>query len=78
MVDVGEMLTGAPLVTAPTPWSTLPVPPVNTAVSVVELPVTIVAAAGVKPVIAGAGTTFTVAVKVVIAGVVAEFITVSV
>jgi hypothetical protein len=56
----------------------LPVPPVNTAVSVVEVPVTIVAAPGVKLVIAGAGTTVTVVVEVVVAGVDAEFVTVSV
>jgi hypothetical protein len=51
---------------------------VKTAVSVVELPVTIVASPGTKLVIAGAGTTVTVVVKVVVAGVVAAFVTVSV
>lgn len=71
-------MTGVPLVTAPTPWSTLPVPPVKTAVRVVELPVTIVASPDVKLVIAGAGTTVTVVVSVMVAGVVAVFVTVSV
>ena len=78
MVDVGEILTGVPLVTAIAPGLIVPVPPANTAVNVVEFPVTIVAAPGVKLVIAGAGTTVTVAVKVVVAGVVAAFVTVSV
>jgi len=50
-------LTGTPLVTVPTPWSTVPVPPLKTAVSVVEVPAVIVPAAGVKLVIAGAATT---------------------
>lgn len=50
----------------------------NTAVSVVGLPVTIVPAAGVKLVITGAATTVTVVVKVVDAGVLAELVTVSV
>jgi hypothetical protein len=39
---------------------TLPVPPVKTDVSVVEVPAVMVAAAGVKLVIAGAGITVTV------------------
>jgi len=78
VVDVGETFTGVPLVTAIAPGVIEPVPPVNTAVSVVELPVTIVANAGVKLVIAGAGTTVTIAVNVVVAGVVAAFVTVSV
>jgi hypothetical protein len=76
VVDVGETLTGVPLVTAPTPWSTLPVPPLNIAVRVVELPVTIVATPDVKLVIAGAGTTVTRAVLVT--AVPAAFVTVSV
>jgi hypothetical protein len=78
VVEVGETLTGVPLVTAPTPLLMLPVPPVNTAVSVVEVPVTMMAAPGVKLVMAGAGTTVTVVVKVAVAGVVAAFVTVSV
>lgn len=61
VVDIGEILTGVPLVTAPTPLSMLPVPLANTAVKVVELPETIVEAPGVKLVIDGAGTTVTVA-----------------
>jgi hypothetical protein len=51
---------------------------VNTAVRVVEFPETIVDAAGVKLVMDGAGTTVTVTVDVVVAGVVAEFVTVKV
>jgi len=78
VVEAGTMVTGVPLVTAPTPLSMLPVPPLNTAVSVVEAPETIVAAPGVKLVIDGAGTTVTVTLAVVVAGVVAEFVTVSV
>lgn len=61
MVDAGETVTGVPLVTAPTPLSTLPVPLVNTPVKVVEVPAVIVAAADTKLVMAGAGTTVTVA-----------------
>ena len=78
VVVVGEMVTGVPLVTGPTPWSTLPVPLLNTAVSVVEVPETIVADAGEKLVITGAGTTVTVACAVMEAGVVAALVTVSV
>ena len=54
----------------------LPVPPLNTAVKVVEVPAVIVAAAGVKLVITGAATTVTVACLVAIAP--AAFVTVSV
>jgi hypothetical protein len=50
------VFAAAPLVTAPT-LLTVPVPPLNTAVSVVEVPVVIVAAAGAKLVIAGAAST---------------------
>jgi hypothetical protein len=78
VVTVGEMFTGVPLMTAPTPWSTLPVPLLNTAVSVVGLPETMVADPGVKLVIVGAGTTVTVTVAVVETGVVATLVTVSV
>jgi hypothetical protein len=67
VVTVGEMVIGVPLVTAPTPWSTLPVPLPNTAVSVVVFPETIVADPGVKLVITGAGTTVTVACLVTVA-----------
>ena len=67
VVDVGETLTGVPLVTAPTPLLTLPVPPVNTAVRVVEFPETMVEAPGVKLVIAGAATTVTVTCLVTVA-----------
>ena len=76
VVATGEMLTGVPLVTAPTPLSMLPVPLLNTAVSVVEFPETIVANPGVKLVIVGAGTTVTVACLVTDAP--AELVTVSV
>lgn len=78
VVDVGETVTGVPLVTAPTPLSMLPVPPVKIAVSVVELPVTMVEAAGVKLVIAGSGTTVMIAVRVAVAGALAELVIVSV
>jgi len=67
VVDVGEILTGVPLVTAPTPLLMLPVPLGNTAVRVVEFPETIVDAPGVKLVITGAGTTVTVACLVTVA-----------
>jgi hypothetical protein len=66
VVDVGEILTGVPLVTAPTPLLMLPVPLGNTAVRVVEVPDTIVDNAGVKLVITGAGTTVTVACLVTV------------
>ena len=61
VVAAGETVTGVALVTAPTPLSTLPVPLLNTAVNVVEVPAVIVAAAETKLVMAGAGTTVTVA-----------------
>ena len=54
---VGETVTGVPLVTAPTELLTLPVPLLKSAVRVVEVPVVMVAAARVKLVIDGAGTT---------------------
>jgi hypothetical protein len=54
---VGETLAATPLLTTPTPLLTLPVPLLNTAVNVVEAPEVIVAAADVKLVIEGAGTT---------------------
>ncbi len=60
VVATGEMFTGVPLVTAPTPLLMLPAPPLKTAVRVVVFPETIVEAPGVKLVIAGAGTTVTV------------------
>ena len=50
----------------------------NVAVSVVEFPETIVDNPAVKLVSTGAGTTFTVACDVTLAGVVAAFVTVSV
>lgn len=65
-----------PLVTAPTPLSMLPVPPVNAAVSVVEPPTEIIAAPCVKLVIAGAATTVTVTCFVAV--VFAVFVTVKV
>lgn len=52
----GETEAAVPLVTAPT-ILTDPVPPVNTPVSVVELPTVIVDAAAVKLVMDGAATT---------------------
>ena len=57
VVERGPVDTGVPLVTAPTPWSTVPVPPLNTAVSVVLVPAVMVLAAAVKEVIVGGGTT---------------------
>jgi hypothetical protein len=78
VVAVGEIVTGTPLVITPTPLLTLPVPPLNTAVNVVELPERIGVNAGAKLVIAGPATTFTVAVAVTVAGMVAAFVTVSV
>lgn len=50
-------MTGTPLEIASAPGFTVPVPPVKTAVSVVELPEVIVDAPEVKLVIAGAATT---------------------
>jgi hypothetical protein len=61
VVVVGETVTGVPLVTAPTPLLTPPVPLLKTAVRVVELPEVIVAAAALKLVATGAGTTVNVA-----------------
>ena len=61
VVVAGETVTPVPLVTAPTPLLTLPVPLLNTPVNVVELPAVMVAAADVKLVIVGAGTTIRVA-----------------
>ena len=57
---MGETVTAVPLVIAPTLLLTLPVPPLKTAVKVVDPPAVIIAAAGVKLVIAGAATTVTV------------------
>jgi len=62
VVAVGVTVTGVPLATAPTPLLIVPVPPENTAVSIVELPAVIVFAPGVKLLIVGAGTTVTVTV----------------
>jgi hypothetical protein len=59
---VGETVAGVPLVTAPTPPLTLPVPFVKTAVSVAELPDVIVGGVEVKLVIAGAAATVIVSV----------------
>src|SRR5207245_2207712 len=59
------MFTPVPLVSTPTPLLTLPVPPLNTAVSVVGLPAVIVVAPAVRLVIAGGGTTPSVAAVVV-------------
>lgn len=53
MLAVGETVTGVPLVTVPTPSFTDPVPLLNDAVSVVELPKVIVAAPAAKLVICG-------------------------
>jgi len=55
VVAAGATALGTVVVTEPTPLSTLPVPLLNTAVSVVELPLVIVAEAAVKLVIDGAG-----------------------
>ena len=60
VVTVGVTFTGVPLVTAPTLLLTLPVPPVNIAVNVVDFPAVIVAAPDKKLVTAGAGNTVTV------------------
>jgi hypothetical protein len=66
------------LVTEPTPLSTVPVPLAKTAVRVALPFVVTVPAEAVKLVIVGAATTFTVAVLVHVAGVVAALLTVSV
>jgi hypothetical protein len=55
---------GEPVVTVPTLWSTLPVPPLKTAVSVVLAPLTTVASAAEKLAIVGAGITATTACAV--------------
>jgi hypothetical protein len=62
VVVVGETVAGVPLFTAPTPLLTLPVPLLKTPVKVVEPPEVIVAAATVKLVIVGAGTTVSAAI----------------
>jgi hypothetical protein len=72
----GVIFTGVPLVTGPTPLFTEPVPPLNVAVSVVEFPTVIVEEPALKLVIAGGGTTVTVACAVMDAP--SEFVTVSV
>ena len=77
-MTVGDTETPVPLVTAPTPWSTLPVPLLNVGVRVVEFPETIVSEVAVKLVMEGAATTVTVAVAVTETGVVAALVTVSV
>lgn len=64
MVTAGETDAPVPLVTAPTALLTLPFPPVNTAVRVVEPPAVIVGAAAAKLAIAGAATTLNVKVCV--------------
>ena len=64
VVTDGETDAAVPLVTAPTELFTLPVPPVNTPVRVVEVPDVIVEAAAVKLVIDGAATTLNVKVCV--------------
>ncbi len=76
MVEAGDTVTGVPLVTAPTLLSTLPVPLLNVAVKVVEVPAVMIAAAETKPVMAGAGTTVTVTCLVAVAE--AVFVTVKV
>lgn len=78
VVTVGDTETPFPLVTAPTPWSTLPVPLLNVGVRVVEFPDVIVRDDAVKLVMIGAATTVTVAVIVAVAGVVAALVTVNV
>jgi hypothetical protein len=76
VVPAGEMVTCCPLVTVPMLLSMLPVPPVKTAVSLVEVPAVIVGASDVKLVIDGAATTVTVVCAVAV--VPAAFVTVSV
>ena len=51
---------------APTLWSTLPVPPEKVPVRVVLLPAVMVAVAGTKLLMAGAATTATVVVAVLV------------
>lgn len=67
VVAEGVTVTAVPLVTVPTLLLTDPVPPLNTAVSVVELPAPIVEAAAVKLLITGGATTINV--KLWVAGV---------
>ena len=67
VVAEGETVTAVPLVMAPTPWSTLPVPLENTAVRVVELPAVIVFLAAAKLEMEGAAATVTVTWAVVVA-----------
>ena len=78
----GEAVYPVPLVGLMTLESTLfvmtPVPPVNTAVRVDPFPITMVEGLAVKLVMDGGGTTLTVTEAVAVAGVVAEFVTVSV
>ena len=76
MVAAGDTVTAVLLVTAPMLLSTLPVPPANIAVRVVEVPAVIVAAAGEKLVIVGAATTVTV--TCLVTAVPAALVTVSV
>ena len=64
MVTEGVTEAATPVDTAPTALLTLPVPPANTPVSVVEPPAVIVGAAAVKLVIDGAATTLNVNVWV--------------
>src|ERR1019366_7948820 len=65
VVAAGVIVTAVPLVTAPTLLLTDPVPPANTAVSVVEFPAVMVACPARKLVIAGAATTVSFAAVVV-------------
>ena len=58
------MLAAAPLATLPIPWSMLPVPPENTAVSWLLPPDTTVDGFAPKEVMPAAGTTVTVTVRV--------------
>ena len=62
-MDAGVIVTGVPLVTAPTPLM-LPVPPVKFAVRLVEFPVVMVDAPAVKLVITGGATVVTLRVAV--------------
>ena len=59
-MTAGETDAAVPLVTAPTLLLTLPVPPLNTPVNVVEVPAVMGEAADVKLVMAGAATTVSV------------------
>ena len=76
MVFAGETETNVPLVTAPTPLFTLPVPFVKTAVRVVEAPAVMGEAEVTKLVMTGAATTVTVTCLVAVAP--AVFVTVNV